>query len=223
MRFRTVKERLEINQFLGRRGLATLDDPRGLVTQMAFLIQDHEHLRSMLIRCEPEHRRDMYESLKPHLRFEAKPLDVYIAEGQQDAERRQLPTLGPNGELVPFKPAEIHTEADQSVEAADERTPENHVTAVLCGACGKVYDVVQFRGVCPHCANAQADAERAIAQAAVDQVFAKKTLMLVCHKCTREQSFPGNLRTDCYVRAREAGWRYVSDGQGGHEVCPNCQ
>ena len=218
MRFRPVKERLEINQFLGRRGLATLDDPRGLVTQVAFLIQNHDHLRSMLIRCEPEHRRDMYESLKPHLRFEAKPLDVYIAEGQADAERRQLPTLGPNGELVPFKPAEIHTQAE-----AEENTPESHVTAVLCGACGKVYDVVASGGACPHCAAAPAARDLETAQTVVDEAFARKTLMLVCRKCTREQSFPGALRTDCWVRAREAGWQYVSDGQGGYEVCPNCQ
>ena len=215
MRFRSVKERLEINNFLGRRGLATLDDPRGLVQQIGYLVQDHDHLRSMLIRCEPEHRRDMYESLKPYLRFEARPLDVYIAEGQQDAERRQLPTIGEDGQLVPFKPAEIHTG-----EAGDQAPSSS---AVLCGACGKVYDIVASEGACPFCAAAPATRELEVAQAAVDQAFARKTLTLVCRKCTAEASFNGPMRTDCFVKAREAGWKYQSDGEGGYEVCPRCQ
>lgn len=53
----------------------------------------------------------MYEALKPYIRFELKPLDVYIAENFAIAEAKQLPTIGPNGQLVEFKVPEIQSKA----------------------------------------------------------------------------------------------------------------
>jgi hypothetical protein len=67
-----------INRYLEMRGLGRLDDP-GLLSQFAFLVQDHDHLRSLLVACEPENRGAMYQALAPHLRFRAKALDVYIS------------------------------------------------------------------------------------------------------------------------------------------------
>jgi hypothetical protein len=187
---RTPSERTEICNFLGRRGLATLDDPRGMVQQIGFLVRDHDHFRSLLVRCEPEERRVMYESLKPHLRFGAKPLDVYIAEAQRDAEARQLPTVDEHGNFQPFKVGEIRT------EDADDETLENHVEQ-------KIEDLET-------------------AQKAVNEALAKKTLILVCAKCTKEESFPGAFRTDCWVAARRAGWHYQLTSEGGIEICPDC-
>jgi hypothetical protein len=34
------------------------------MSQLEFLVWDHEHLRSLLVRCEPENRSAMYE-LRP--------------------------------------------------------------------------------------------------------------------------------------------------------------
>ena len=106
----TSRDRLAINSTLGRHGLATLENPRGMIAQIGFLIQDHDHFRRMLTKCEPDQRRAMYESLRPHLSFTAKPLDVYISEAGANAEARQLPTIGPDGQLRPFSPTEVISE-----------------------------------------------------------------------------------------------------------------
>jgi hypothetical protein len=71
------------------------------MSQLGFLVQDHEHLRSLLVRCEPENRSAMYDSLKPYLRFKAKPLDVYIAESADRAARQDLPTIDETGNISP--------------------------------------------------------------------------------------------------------------------------
>jgi hypothetical protein len=55
-------------------GLGRLEDRAGAISQLGFLVQDHEHLRSLLVRCEPENRSSRYDSLKPYLGFKAKPL-----------------------------------------------------------------------------------------------------------------------------------------------------
>ena len=46
------------------------------MSQLGFLVQYHERLRSLLVRCEPEDSSAMYDSLKSYLRFTPKPLDV---------------------------------------------------------------------------------------------------------------------------------------------------
>ena len=115
----SARERLEINRYLGKHGLATLDDPAGLVQQLAFCVRDHIHFRQILVRCEPEHRHALYEAFRPHLSFEAKPLDVYVAEAGADAEARQLPTVGPDGQLQPFRVPEVTTDVDHAQGAVD--------------------------------------------------------------------------------------------------------
>ena len=45
-------------------GLGRLEDGPGLMSQFGFMVRDHEHLRSLLVRCEPENRSAMYE-LRP--------------------------------------------------------------------------------------------------------------------------------------------------------------
>jgi len=108
-----MQNRLQINRLLGKAGLATLDDPGGLVMQLGYLVEDHEHFRQLLNKCEPAERGNMYASLKPHLRFEAHPLDVYIAQSGEIAERKQLPVVGEGGKLLPFRtPAIVSKLAD---------------------------------------------------------------------------------------------------------------
>jgi hypothetical protein len=74
----------------------------------------------------------MYDSLKPHLRFEARDLESYIIDGKQMAENEQLPTLGEDGQLHPFQPYEVQSEGvDTAVGAA---LAKYHLTLV-CRKC----------------------------------------------------------------------------------------
>jgi hypothetical protein len=95
-------------------GLGKLDDP-GLVRQIGFIVgrsvKTHDEFRTLINRCEPAERPNMYEALKPYMRFDLKPLDVYIAENLAIAEAKQLPTIGPNGQLLEFKVPEITSKA----------------------------------------------------------------------------------------------------------------
>ena len=104
----TRSEKRRLNKVLQAHGLPSLDAPSGLMEALGRQVVDHEHFRSLLIRCEPRERASMYTSLKPHLRFVPKPLDVYIAEAGQLAEAKQLPILE-DGKLRPYQPAQFRT------------------------------------------------------------------------------------------------------------------
>jgi hypothetical protein len=101
---RTTEEHSAINRMLQSHGLGRLEDGAGLISQLGFMVMDHEHLRSLLIRCEPENRSAMYDSLKPYLRFTPKSLDVYIAESAERAANQDLPTIDGAGNIN-FSPA----------------------------------------------------------------------------------------------------------------------
>lgn len=96
----------QIDRFLRNRGLGGLDD-KNLTHQLAFLVRDHEHFRKILTACEPDKRKAAYDQMRPHLNFQAKPLDVYMAESAEVAERRQLPTYYAADDIRPYKPAEV--------------------------------------------------------------------------------------------------------------------
>jgi hypothetical protein len=128
-----VDERFLINRFLGARGLATLEDPHGLVAQLGFLIEGHNQFRRALIKCLPEERRSMFEALRPHLSFEPKPLDVYISEAGAEAEAQQLPTVDAEGNFVAY-----HTATIRTIERIVDETLSAHHLSVTCKKCTKV-------------------------------------------------------------------------------------
>jgi hypothetical protein len=103
----TAQEKSAINRMLRSHGLGQLEDGAGLMAQLGFLVQDHDHLRSLLVRCEPENRSAMHDSLRPYLRFTPKPLDVYIAESAERAARQDLPTIDEKGN-IDFRPTPIY-------------------------------------------------------------------------------------------------------------------
>src|SRR5215472_14910034 len=99
-----TQDKSAINRMLASHGLGRLEDGAVLMAQLGFLVEDHEHLRSLLARCEPENRSAMYDSLRPYLRLAAKPLDVYIAESAEKAAREDLPTIDAEGKIN-FQPS----------------------------------------------------------------------------------------------------------------------
>jgi hypothetical protein len=105
-----------INRKLKQFGLG---DIASAIAALARTIRDHKHLETMLTSCGPDERQDLYDGVRPHLRFEAKPLDAYVSSAGQMAEREQLPTIGPDGKLLPFRPA------------ADVRSLEKHAEDLL--------------------------------------------------------------------------------------------
>lgn len=100
-----------------KRAQLPVDFGKGLAS-LARFIRDHKHFESLLSEADPEWRKEMYEALAPNLRFQAKPLDVYIAGAKQMAEREQLPVLDVNGNLQPFKPAQDVQTAQKAIAAA---------------------------------------------------------------------------------------------------------
>ena len=124
MAVRTPKETSAINRMLQSHGLGKLDEP-GMLPALGFLVQDHEHFRSLLARCEPEKRVDMYNCLAAYTRFPAKPLDVYMAETAEKAERMQLPTVQADGNFK-FDPAVTPEfgERKEDVAAAVEKVKD---------------------------------------------------------------------------------------------------
>lgn len=123
--------RFLINHELRSRGFASLDEAGPLMSQLAVCVRDEAHFRALLNACEPEHRREMYEALAPNLRFKAKPLDIYLIEMAQDAERRQLPTIGPNGELLPFSPPRIGNALSGAPPLSDDAIATEAVAEAL--------------------------------------------------------------------------------------------
>jgi hypothetical protein len=98
----TQQDSNSINRVLKARGLPTLDES-GVVEALAFMVEDHQHLTELLRACEPTLRRDMYESMRPHLRFIAKPLEDYIIAAKAHAEAAELPVMDEQGFLHPYR------------------------------------------------------------------------------------------------------------------------
>lgn len=138
-------ETRSINNFLGNRGLATLDDPKALFEQLGFLIETEQEFRGLLDKCEPEGRRAMYDALTPHFRFPVKPLDVYIAELGAEAYARQLPTWE-DGKMKPFEPIELKTREHSDAYLIEKAVLESQPHKKLWLVCRKCTREEVFTG-----------------------------------------------------------------------------
>lgn len=129
-------ERSKVDRELRRLGFGGLDDPN-LITSIAFFIKNHEQFRGQLFAVKPEERRHAYETLRPHLRFVPKPLDVYEAEMKTLAEQNQLPTYDPKtGELIPYQASHINIDLMAS-EAVKQKKHEDAggTLELVCAKC----------------------------------------------------------------------------------------
>lgn len=244
-----MRDTRPINRLLGQSGLAQLGDP-GLIPQLACLVRDHAHFRSLLITCEPEERRAMYEAMAPNLSFQARSLDAYLTEAREDAAARQLPTVAPDGTLQPYRVPEVGKSNVAACSAPG-------VLGLLCPYCDREQQIQakgisaavevairdhgwtrlpDGRAVCsdpvgrihpdhPHIPLAETDQIGKISkivQTAVDEHLLPKHLTVTCAKCTREATFHGVYCSDTIEQARKAGWVYQQIDGKGREICPNC-
>lgn len=100
---KTASEASFVAKALKKFGLST--DLGAAIAALAQTIRDHKHFESLLTSADPSERQMLYDSVLPHLRFKAKPLDVYVANAGRRAEREQWPVQGPDGKLHEFRPA----------------------------------------------------------------------------------------------------------------------
>jgi hypothetical protein len=73
-------DRRQLETQLMVMGLSRLEDPE-LIQQFATIINTyggHDFYEGLLGECEESKRREMYDALKPYLKFEPLPLDTYI-------------------------------------------------------------------------------------------------------------------------------------------------
>ena len=129
----SYEERKRVNHELRLLGFGGLQDPN-LVPQIAFCIQGHDQFRGMLLSVKSEQRKLAYETLRPHLRFAAKPLDVYEAEGKRLAEQKQLPIWDGSAYPKPFKPGEVESE-EYKLRKAAEKAIAKGVLTIHCKRC----------------------------------------------------------------------------------------
>lgn len=155
-----------INRVLRSHNLGTLEDP-GITSVLGDMVADHEHFTELLRACEPDLRREMYEAMRPHLNFAAKPLEDYIIASKEHAAAAQLPVMDADGKLHPFNAPFAGSQV-----ARPAAQWELHVTCRRCGTSvyftgerradaidnlrqsGWVYDELGVWHLCPECLNA---------------------------------------------------------------------
>lgn len=112
---RAAPEANAINRVLKARGLPSLDEP-GVLEALGLLVEDHTHFSELLKICEPGKRREMYEAMRPHLRFVARDLESYIIAAKAHAEAAELPVMDERGVLHPYMAGSVETAAPAVVE-----------------------------------------------------------------------------------------------------------
>lgn len=105
----SLKERQQINHKLKTLGFGGLEDPT-IFQQIATLYRNHDAFRGLLMSTAPDQRRIAYDSLRPHLCFVPKPLDVYERETKERAEREQWDVYDGSAYPQPFKVGEIESD-----------------------------------------------------------------------------------------------------------------
>lgn len=173
-------QKLSLNHRLNMAGLASLEDPAALLSQVALGITDHDKFRQLLLKCEPDQRYGCYYSLAPRLKFEPKPLETYIIEGKQQAEKEQLPVYDHDtGKISPFGTPvglNINALAEKAIKARELEEVAKGSLELVCRRCtlaeifpavtrgqalkaaevkGWRPDVVTDKAICPKCSPKQ--------------------------------------------------------------------
>jgi hypothetical protein len=131
-----MPDKIAINRALSGLSLGTLADGGALVSMLASFVDGHDHFRQLLVKCKPEDRRDMYESMRPYLPFVPLHLDQYLSDAARIAAERQWPVQGEDGKLKPFKVGEVTSEEKIIADAIAQSLAEAHLT-LRCRKCTK--------------------------------------------------------------------------------------
>lgn len=138
----TAKEAGFVAKALKKFGIPS--DIGAAIGALASTIRDHKHFETLLTSCDAEERQILYDSCLPHLKFKAWPLDRYVASAGRMAERLQLPILGPNGELLEFRPAQ---DVNTIQKAAEDAVAAEIARRTLTLTCAKCTHQQSFMGV----------------------------------------------------------------------------
>lgn len=212
-------DRSIVDRELRKLGFGGLDDPN-LIPQIAFCIRSHEQFRSQLFSVLPERRRLAYEQLRPHLRFAAKPLDVYEAEMKEMAERMQLPSYNEKtGEIIPFKTID---QVAQEAISQNAHEKAGGSLELVCTAC-TVAQVWKAARRTEAEKQAQSDGWRWAERNGVMKTYCPKhvparlSMLLRCSECEKVEKVRAWDEQDGYRSARLAGWVI-----GDSAICPKC-
>jgi hypothetical protein len=82
----TPTQKCKLNHQLNSAGLASIENPRDLLAQLALGIRTHKQFRDLLMKVVPEERTNCYNSLKPFIHFEVKSLSDYLADARTEAD-----------------------------------------------------------------------------------------------------------------------------------------
>lgn len=134
----TDDEKRELETQLLVRGFSGLEDPH-LIPYLAALITDHEDFVGAMSEVDECKRQDMYDSMRPHLKFKAKPLHWYESRLYERA----------SAGASRWAPIEIGDKAYQPV-------PQDQATSV----------VVTF--TCSKCTRVQSFANETVVSAVID-------------------------------------------------------
>lgn len=215
-----VQNKTMIDAGLKKAGFGGLNDPR-LFDQIAFVISGksekdgHARFRSMLLAVEPEERRKAYQAIAPKLRFRAHPLEDYERQGAVIADQNQLPSYDPATlEVKDWRPQEITTQeyvhnfmhdVESGCLCTHPRFPREDCPQHGEGArfSRELHDHAnELRGIQ---SKLEKQAEAAISKDLREE-GAKGQLVLVCRRCTREQTWRGKRRKNMLKLARQEGW-----------------
>ena len=85
----------------------------------------------------------------PHLRFKAKPLDVYVASAGQRAEREQWAVIDAQGNLQGFKSAADLQSIEYAAEQALAKELASRTLSLTCSKCRKQAAFIGISGETP--------------------------------------------------------------------------
>lgn len=156
----------EINKYLQRHGLGKLEDPNTM-HQLAFLVRDHAHFRSILAKLMPAKRKLCYDAMAGNLNFTAKSLETYIAEAAAEADRQNLPLYDSETGTITERKGSLELAAEQAIRLG----PDAKALTLHCSLC-------TAKGVFPALTRMQAT------QNAVEAGWHKKDGLTSCPECS---------------------------------------
>lgn len=224
----TAQNSVLINKQLQKLGFGDLKDPT-LYIQFAACVRDHAHFRGILMHMPQPERSKWYEAMRPHLRFNAKPLFDYEMESRTLADQNQLPSYNPATlECREYSPAQIETEefrlakiATEAIETEKHEKARGRLTLV-CTKCTVsqtfYHEQRKIAQKDAHEAGWRWDERNGTKRMfCPEHVPSRGSMDILCSKCDVTSRFRIWDEQDGYRDARRLGWSIAEDC-----ICPSC-